>query len=495
MKKILGSLLFITVTLLHAGSMTATVDRDRVVEGDTVLLTLSVSGKNVSPIPDIEEVNGLKVLGIQHRQRSSMVFMNGTTRMERIYSSIIEFRPDANMTIPSFSAKVDGEVKKTKPIRLTIIKPTKGSNGKNDKFSIDVQLSKSKFYLGESIILNVIFKQRTNVNVLQVDYTPPKFKNFFSKQIGEGKSYRKGHYTIQELNYLIIAKKSGRLTLEPARAKVAEASRQRQMGGWYVNVPKWTQLTSPSLIVEVNAPSKAHDIVGEYRLTDNVDTLKVKSNKPVTLRVELQGKGTLDDYDGIEFDIPAVTIYSDDAKVESRLMGKELESSYSKAFVFISDHNFTIPSKEIHVFDYKSGEVKVLKTRAYQIEVERGAKAVSRAMVHTQTPATGVVSSSVVSVNEPWHKRLPTLLSLLFAFSLGVLATLMFQYLPQLNLLKWKKRVKNFRGEEALKVLYPKMGESSEVEEMVRKLYAIKGGDKRVEIDKERLKELVEQYR
>ena len=39
------------------------------------------------------------------------------------------------------------------------------------------------------------------------------------------------------------------------------------------------------------------------------------------------------------------------------------------------------------------------------------------------------------------------------------------------------------------------MGESKEVEEMVRTLYAVKRGEKGVKIDKVRLKEMVERYR
>ena len=96
--------------------------------------------------------------------------------------------------------------------------------------------------------------------------------------------------------------------------------------------------------------------------------------------------------------------------------------------------------------------------------------------------------------NEPWYEKLPSLLALLFAFVLGVLATLALKYLPNFVLPKLKFKNMSSKYEEALKVLYPKMGESQEVEEMVRKLYAIKRGDKSIEIDNKYLQKLVEQY-
>jgi len=492
MNKILGSLL-LTFSFLWAGSITATVDTEEVLKGDSVLLTLSVVGRDIDRIPDIEEINGQKVMNVQRRSGTNFVHVNGVSSMEKTQILILEFRPDANMTIPSFSAKVDGEIKKTEPIKLTVLKSATGTKRETKDFSLDVQINKSKFYLGESVVLNVFFKQRTNVDVIQIDYTAPEFKDFFSKQIGDGKTYRKGAFTIQELNYLLIAKKAGKLALEPARAKVAQRSRQRQMGGWFVDVPKWTQLSSPSLIVEVVEPTETHDIVGQYTLTDRIDHKKVKANKPVTLRMELLGKGTLDDYDGISFDIPSVTVYSDDAKIESTLLGNELQSQYLKSFVFISDHNFTIPSKEIRVYDYKSGKVKVLKTKEYKIEVEGGAKVTTPTVVHTQNPVQ--VAGTAPTSLEPWYSRLPSLMALLLAFILGVVVTIGFKYLPRFVLPKWKRKGSSFKNEEALKLLYPKMGESKEIEEMVRKLYALKNGDKSVEIDKQHLKELVEQYK
>ena len=492
MNKILGSFLCV-LGFLSAGSITATVDSEEIVEGDSVLLTLAVTGKNIDHIPEIKEVNGEKVFNVQRRSSSNFVYVNGKSSMEKTHMLIMEFRPDSNMTIPSFSAKVDGKVEKTNPINIKILTSPTGMKRESKDFALDIKVEKSKFYLGESIVLNLYFKQRRNLDVMQIDYTPPAFKDFFSKQLGDGKTYQKGAFTIQELNYLLIAKKSGTLTLEPARAKIAQRSRERQRGGWFTDVPKWTKISSESLTLEVLEPTEEHDIVGQYRLTDKIDHQKVKANKPVTLRIELLGKGTLDDYEGISFDIPSVTMYSDDAKIESKLMGKKLQSRYQKSFVFISDHDFTIPSKEIRVYDYVTGKVKVHKTKEYHIKVEAGKKDIVNPSVHTQTLVQ--TPTMLTKSNESWYSKLPSLLALLLAFALGVFATLGLKYLPAIVLPKFNLKKMNSKNEEALKVLYPKMGESKEVEDMVRKLYALKRGDKDVEIDRKRLHKLIQKYK
>jgi len=490
MLKTLGSL-FLFLTFLSAGNITATVDSREVLEGDSVLLTLSITGKNIDTVPQIDEVGGYPVFNTQRRSATNFVHTNGVSRMEKTQILIMEFRPDVNMTIPSFSVKVDDKMESSNPIEIKVLKSATGKKRETKDFSLDINVDKEKFYLGESIILNLYFKQRNNIEVMQIDYSPPAFKDFFSKQIGEGETYKKGDFTIQELNYLLIAKKSGVLTLEPARAKIAKRARQRQMG-WFVDVPEWSQISSNALSVEVIEPNEAHDIVGKYRLTDRVDVLKVKANKPVTLKIELLGTGSLDGYDGINFDIPNVTMYSDDAKVESKLLGKKLQSRYQKSFVFIADQNFTIPSKEIRAYDYERGKVMVLKTKAYKIEVEGGKKATGKATVHSNTPLSSLPSNTQNSLK--WYDNLPSFLALVLAFILGIVTTLAFKYLPKLMMPKWKSKGKSFKYDEALKLLYPKMGEHQEVEEMVRKLYALKNGDKEIKIDKEALKALVEKY-
>jgi hypothetical protein len=58
-----------------------------------------------------------------------------------------------------------------------------------------------------------------------------------------------------------------------------------------------------------------------------------------------------------------------------------------------------------------------------------------------------------------------------------------------------KFKRKSSKESEALKILYGHISKDPEIEEMVRKLYARKNGDKSVEINEKRLKELVEYFR
>ena len=80
---------------------------------------------------------------------------------------------------------------------------------------------------------------------------------------------------------------------------------------------------------------------------------------------------------------------------------------------------------------------------------------------------------------------------LVLAFILGTLFMYLLRYVP---LAKFKREKSPYKESEALKILYAHINESKEVEEMVRKLYARKNGDKSVVIDKKVLKMLVEKW-
>ena len=78
---------------------------------------------------------------------------------------------------------------------------------------------------------------------------------------------------------------------------------------------------------------------------------------------------------------------------------------------------------------------------------------------------------------------------LVLSFIFGMSVMYLLRYLPRLNVVSRK-----YSYDESLKVLYAHIGEDKEIEEMVRKLYAVKNGDKSVKIDNKKLKEMVKRF-
>jgi hypothetical protein len=360
-----------------------------------------------------------------------------------------------------------------------------------DNFALDMELSKTEVFVGEPIIAKIKFRQKKGINLLDIEYQQPKFKGFFSKLIGEQKNYDKGNYSYMELQYLLIAKRDGEIRVDPARARVAESSGKRGNFGFFSETPKWSRLISKSPLVTIKKLKGDFDVMGHYLLDDSIDSKEVDANRPVNLKIQLQGEGSLDDYEGLEFDLSGVTVYSDNAKIDSKLVGEELRSRYTKQFVFISEHDFTIPSRSVHVYNYKTGEIEELKTKEYKIKVKGASKKSITPTVYTKNR----INSSTDKQEEIEYKinwEVPSWFMLLGAFIFGIVMTFVGQrYLPSLAKFRFSRF--GIDIDEALALLYPKMSDSREVEEMVRELYAKKQG-KKVEIDKRLLKSLMKRY-
>jgi hypothetical protein len=149
------------------------------------------------------------------------------------------------------------------------------------------------------------------------------------------------------------------------------------------------------------------------------------------------------------------------------------------------------------VYDTKTKTLKQLKIPSYEISIEDAAQVKSAAA--TPEAKTGVVQTnlkvpqkSMLDDGEPEvpaEKNVTEWWMVILAFVSGMIVMLLGRYLPSF---KMKTHVGNYSEAEALKILYPHMSESSEIEEMVRKLYAKKNGDKSIVIDKKTLNEIVE---
>ncbi|MEA3418656.1 MAG: BatD family protein [Campylobacterota bacterium] len=498
MKQLLQILLLLQMTAVFAfgASVKATVDDPNVVEGNSIRLTLEAVGNDVE-FPRIDIIGPYTVEGKTSMTSMGITSINGQNKIERISKLVMTFVPDKPITIPSFTIKVDGKEMHTDPIEIKIVKSAAPTPASSKKFNLDMVANKQQVYVGEPLLLSVFFNESRQVDLMKVEYQKPTFKDFFVKEVGDEKTYRKGAYLVHELRYLLTPKRDGNLTIEPARAKVAERSQRKdEFFGTFFDTPKWSQIASRSLNLEVKALPKQTDLVGDLKLSEKIDAAKVKANKPVNLTITISGEGNLEDFDGLKYDIDGVTVYSDAAKVDSKLVGNQLISSYEKKFVFISDHNFTIPSKSFPLFNFKTEKVEELKTESYQIEISGGhvsAPVTVQSAKPQQTPGSETKADEVYKEKGEIRTEALNPWMLLLAFGGGVLLTLGAVKLPPS--LRWKRKPNPMKESEALKTLYPHTNDNPEVEAMVRKLYAKRGGDKNVIIDKKELKRLVDQYR
>ncbi len=86
---------------------------------------------------------------------------------------------------------------------------------------------------------------------------------------------------------------------------------------------KWKQMASNSLELEVLPQVQESDLVGDFTLDATIDAQEVKANKPVNLTIKIEGKGNLESFEFPKYEIDGVTVYSDEAKIETKVVDGE----------------------------------------------------------------------------------------------------------------------------------------------------------------------------
>ncbi|BAF72943.1 conserved hypothetical protein [Sulfurovum sp. NBC37-1] len=484
-------------TVANAAGVEASLSDTEVVQGNMVQLKIKATGDRVE-FPDIQEIDGTKVLGRSQSQNNSITYINGKLTNEHSTSLILTFAPQHDVTVPSYGVTINGKVYRTDPLKVKVVKAAAPGVGSNVKYSLQMRANKKEVIVGEPLVITVYFSLKTGVRLTDnPQYTKPEFKGFFVKEVNDPRAYIKGDQQIQELRYILTPQKEGTYTVGPATAVISEMDRSRRdMFGRFFG-GKQKSIASNTLTITVKPKPEDTDLVGEFKLESHLDHAKTKANKPANLTVRIEGNGSLEDFDLSDYEIDGVTVYSDDPKVESKLSGNALKSTFEKSFAFISDHDFTIPARTISVYDPKDGNVSKLEIPSYEVKVAAGQKTAVAApsgnqtvgKVQTNLKQPGSTSGKVI------EKKVEVERVAWWMLLLAVIAGAVLMYLLQ-QLPKFKGRhASPFKESEALKILYAHINDDKEAEEMVRKLYAKKNGDKSVIIDKKELKALVEKYR
>jgi len=493
-KKLLFVLLanyFVLITFLHADSVEASVNTQEVVNGNSVLLSIKAVGKSVE-FPKIDQINGVDIADTGSSKSTSMsITPQGMVSETSIVKKYL-FVPTHDMTIPAYTVNISGVKYKTKPISIKVVQSQAPAIQNSTKSSFVLKSDKKSVYVGESFVVSLYISIPNTLKNAQIgNFSGPTSQDFFIKPVDGQKDYQVKDALVIKKQYIVTAKKEGNLTINSAYAKLGQADRsKRDIFGRYGI--RWSPIASNSLGMEVKAQEKDTDLVGSFKINTKIDTQKVKANKPVNLTIEIKGKGNLEDFEFPKYEIDGVTIYSDKAKIESHLEGTVFMSTYTKSFAFISDGNFSIPKRSITMYDPDTKKEIVLEVKQYDIDVE-GKKVTSAISGTSAVPTKAIPEKKVkeIVVEKKEKNKIEFTWMYVLSFFLGGISVYLLRYIPD----SFGRKDKSYKESEVLKILYSHISKGEEVEEMVRKLYARKNGDKSVNIDKKELKDMVDRFR
>jgi BatD DUF11 like domain len=298
-----------------AASFTASLDRDTLTFGESATLSLAFEGAQPSNVPT-PRVPGLQMTQAGTSQNMSII--NGAMSSTVTVSFTVTPQREGEYTIPALTADVNGQQLSTAPLKLIVSRASAPSaaavNSGSEVAFLKLNLPKQKVYAGESIVARLELYLRDDVqNFGNFQITGSPTDGISTGKTTELPNQRRrvqvGNrvYTEIPLALPLTVVKTGALALGPFTASAVVVLPVQNQGGdpffrQFFNQGEQKQITlaTESLNIESlllpaeNRPANFTGAVGQFDLAASAGPTTVTVGDPITVRVQISGRGALD---------------------------------------------------------------------------------------------------------------------------------------------------------------------------------------------------------
>jgi hypothetical protein len=364
MKKIILILIFIFYSLalnakviLHAPST--------FVKGEGYIFKFEAIGSSIK-FPKLKNIDGYIVEDFGTSRSLQIINGNYDEKISKNY----RIDPTKDFIIPSFTFEINGEEVKSEEKQVVERKIQKTDSS---YFDLTLTPSKTELYVGEDLIVKLIFKYKKGLQITNLGFEKPHFEDFWYEKIeNSSKRYEENGYVVQELDFLLFPQKSGKLKVEALRVDVQMLDSNQSSGtfGFFSSAPKVVKVYSNDLSFDIKELPENINLIGEFDITVTVDKEKINQGEAVSYKLNIKGVGNLDDIQDIKLDIPNTTIYDNKPELKTQYKNNRYEGSYSKSYSIVPDQSIKIPSITFKYFSKKDKKIVIKKTKAFNIEVK-----------------------------------------------------------------------------------------------------------------------------
>lgn len=358
--KSLGSLivLFLFAALVQAG-VTASIDKLKVKKGESVTLTLAVSGERHTE-PEVTTLCNTAQIERDHRQKPDS--LEGTFREVDLYS--YRFAVDSDCLINPILVEVDGVEHYTPAVEIEV--QDKLSERPEDTV-VSLNSSTITPYVGEAFDLEITLREPTSHGLSEVDFVAPVLKDLWIKKVYDVPPYKEGVYRVKKRLYRVTPQRVGLLHIDPVEVKLANDEQEQDAWGNPKTLRTWESLYTKALNLDVKAIPPGVQIVGDFTIEMNIDATTVEADMPIKAELVIQGQGNFED---ISLELPViegVKIITEEPLLENA--GDEGHERWRQRLAFVSDHSFVVPSVTLSYFDLEEKEIKRIHTDAVAVDL------------------------------------------------------------------------------------------------------------------------------
>ena len=301
---------------LCATTFTVSIDRDTIVLGDTATLALKFADGQVQGTPQLPPIPGLQIAYASADNAFS--FVNGRSSSTVTYKYEVRPAQVGDFTIPALTVKLGDEALTSEAVKFKVIRaaaPAPGSAEEEKQLTfIRLAVPKTNVVVGETItvelqlFINGVVQNTSNPDLPALQPDGCIAGKWFIRD-REGRQTRVGNtpfkvYTIQAA---ATVTKSGRISIGPVDGSIVAVLPSRgqrdafdPFGMFNQGVQQRITLAAPGQTItatalpEAGKPASFSGAVGSYQMAVNASPTNVAVGDPITIRVQIKGRGALD---------------------------------------------------------------------------------------------------------------------------------------------------------------------------------------------------------
>jgi len=371
---ILTICLFLAVSgTSQAAQVQATVDRNRISAGESINLTITVTGG--AGTVDLSAIRDFKVAGTS--SGTSIRIVNGQVTKQARYNYVLVPMGHGRLTIPPLAVVSDGRTYRTGKIVVQVSREPRERADTGDLF-VQAVVRDPEIYAGQQTVYTLRFLQA--VQAVNIQLQKPEFTGFTVKQLEGEKRHTTvvsgRQYQVTELSFLLIPNDAGQITIEPALLRCDVVRRKRPSGGSFFDDPFFGRSelrprnlkTDPITVTVKPLPpysgrTEFSGLVGKFDIRADLEDAEINVGDATTLSVTVEGTGNIMDAVSPKVQIPdAFKVYDDTPEEEISLgaAGFSGRKVFRNALVALRDGAYDVGPFNLCYFDVALGDYRVV---------------------------------------------------------------------------------------------------------------------------------------
>ena len=470
--KILVLLFLVQLSLL--ANIRASVDFTNVEVGEMVTYSLTLSGEDIEK-PNINSLCDSDI--ISTGSQTSVEIINGSYKKN--YTLSYKFVPQKSCTIAAVELDIDGKKQVSNSVELTV-SAVKAS--KDTEFNLSLKSSKKELFVGESFEMTLLLKQKKGATAVDSKFIAPSMKGFWVKGESKPLRYDEGDYSITKVLYTLAPQREGSSKIEKAQLRIATRSHTRDTWGSWIPKVKWKTYFSNELNIDVKSLPLGVKLIGDFSISARVDKNEINSNEAINVEINVDGVGNLEDVQSFKPTIDGVSVFDEKITINKTKLTQKL--------AFVGEEDFVIPPFTLKYFDTKTKEIKTISTKEIIVKVKQNKKKKEELLIKREEK--NIVNNKVDYSPQSIVSNYYLWLSALAGFIVGILLMLLKPW----NLFKSNKKSKiSIKEPKVLLIKLLPFKDDSDVQVILDILENNIYSTNKVDIDKKRLKIILEKYK